>query len=162
MEQKSKKRTSPPRYDDTFRAGAVRLVVEQHCPAKEVAAKLGICMDTLKSWLKAAGVHPGSAERENRDLRRLRELEAEVKNLAQAGRREKRGDRCIKKIRRHPLQTIEDKYRYILADSSGVSVDKLCRMLEISRSGYYAWQHRGASPTCFKQSADVKRAGAYA
>ena len=24
-------------------------------------------------------------------------------------------------------------------------MDKLCRMLEISRSGYYAWQHRGAS-----------------
>jgi len=39
------------------------------------------CIDTLKSWLKAAGVHPGSAERENRDLRRLRELEAEVKTL---------------------------------------------------------------------------------
>lgn len=81
MEQKKTKRPSPPRYDDAFRDGAIRLVVEQHRPAREVAAELGICIDTLKSWLKAAGVHPGSAERENRDLRRLRELEAEVKTL---------------------------------------------------------------------------------
>lgn len=81
MEQKKTKHAAPPRYDDAFRAGAVRLVVEQHRPAREVAAELGICIDTLKSWLKAAGVHPGSAERENRDLRRLRELETEVKTL---------------------------------------------------------------------------------
>lgn len=81
MEQKNKKRTAPPRYDDAFRTGAIRLVTEQHRPAKEVAAELGICIDTLKSWLKAAGVHPSSAERDNRDLRRLRELEVEVRSL---------------------------------------------------------------------------------
>ena len=58
MEQKSKKQNASPRYDDAFRAGAVRLVTEQQRPVKEAAAELGICMDTLKSWLKAAGVHP--------------------------------------------------------------------------------------------------------
>ena len=46
--------------------------------------------------------------------------------------------RCIKKIRRHIFETIEDKYRFIDANCSEVSVDKLCRLLEISRSGYYA------------------------
>lgn len=81
MDKKNIKRTAPPRYDDAFRAGAIRLVTEQHRPAKEVAAELGICIDTLRSWLKAAGVHPGSAERDNRDLRRLRELEAENRAL---------------------------------------------------------------------------------
>ncbi|MEG1882892.1 MAG: transposase [Clostridia bacterium] len=80
MEQNKIKRSSP-RYDDAFRAGAVWLVVEQHRPAREVAAELGICIDTLKSWLQVAGVHPGNAERKNRDLRRLRELEVEVKTL---------------------------------------------------------------------------------
>ena len=81
MDQKQVKRTVPPRYDEAFRAGAVRLVTEQRRPAKEVAAELGICINTLRSWLKAAGVHPGSAERDNRELRRLRELEAEVRTL---------------------------------------------------------------------------------
>ena len=81
MEQKKTKRPASPRYDDAFRTGAIRLVTEQHRPAKEVATELGICIDTLKSWLKAAGVHPGSAECGNRDLRRLRELETEVRSL---------------------------------------------------------------------------------
>ena len=31
------------------------------------------------------------------------------------------------------------------AHSSDASVDKLCRLLEISRSGYYAWKHRSIS-----------------
>jgi len=35
-----------------------------------------------------------------------------------------------------------DKYRYIDTDRSGVSVDKLCRALNVTRSGYYAWKNR--------------------
>lgn len=37
---------------------------------------------TLRSWLKAAGApSPGQADRQNRDARRLRELEAEIRAL---------------------------------------------------------------------------------
>ena len=64
---------------------------------------------------------------------------------SQATCRERRGHWCIKKIRRHIFKTIEDKYRYVDAHCSEVSVDKLCRLLEISRSGYYAWKNRGIS-----------------
>ena len=57
MEQKkTKKRTAPPRYDDAFKAGAVRLVTEQGRQPVEVAKELGICIDTLRSWLKASGI----------------------------------------------------------------------------------------------------------
>ena len=54
-DKNSKKRAAPPRYDEAFRAGAVRMVTEQGRPSKEVAQELGICIDTLRSWLKAAG-----------------------------------------------------------------------------------------------------------
>ena len=38
--------------------------------------------NTLRSWLKAAGApSPGQADRQNRDARRLRELEAEIRAL---------------------------------------------------------------------------------
>lgn len=47
-----KKGTMPPRYDEAFKTGAVKMVTEQSRLAKEVAAELGICIDTLKSWLK--------------------------------------------------------------------------------------------------------------
>ena len=82
MTGKTQKHTAPPRYDDGFKAGAVRMVTEQGRPSREVAAELGICIDTLRSWLKAAGApSPGQAERQNRDAKRLRELEAENRAL---------------------------------------------------------------------------------
>ena len=50
MEQKkSKKGTPPPRYDEEFKAGAVRLVTQQGRQPKEVAKELGICIDTLRN-----------------------------------------------------------------------------------------------------------------
>ena len=62
MEQKKgKKGTAPPRYDEAFKAGAVRLVTEQGRQPAEVAKELGICIDTLRNWLKASGVQMGQA-----------------------------------------------------------------------------------------------------
>ncbi|MDD6214837.1 MAG: hypothetical protein PUB42_06620 [Firmicutes bacterium] len=42
-----KKGTIPPRYDEAFKAGAVKMVTEQGRPPKEGAAELGIFIDTL-------------------------------------------------------------------------------------------------------------------
>ena len=82
MEQKKgKKGTAPPRYDEAFKAGAVRLVTEQGRQPVEVAKELGICIDTLRSWLKASGVEMGQASRQNREQQRIRELEAELRGL---------------------------------------------------------------------------------
>ena len=83
MSTKERKHPAPPRYDEAFKAGAG---ADGHRagggPAGEVAAELGICIDTLRSWLKAAGApSPGQADRQNRDARRLRELEAEIRAL---------------------------------------------------------------------------------
>lgn len=61
-----KKGTMPPRYDDAFKSGAIKMVTEQGRPSKEVAAELGICVETLKSWLKRAGFQPGATDRQNR------------------------------------------------------------------------------------------------
>ena len=77
----SKKGTMPPRYDEAFKSGAIKMVTEQGRPSKEVAAELGICIDTLKSWLKRAGFQPGATDRQNRNDKRQRELEAENRAL---------------------------------------------------------------------------------
>ena len=81
MEDKTRKHGAPPRYDEAFKTGAVQMVTEQRRPSREVAAELGICIDTLKSWLKTAGVQAGQTDRQNRDARRLRELETENRTL---------------------------------------------------------------------------------
>ena len=81
MEQKKAKKGAPPRYDEAFKAGAVRLVTEQRRQPTEVAKELGICIDTLRSWLKASGVQMGQVSRQNREQQRIRELEAENRSL---------------------------------------------------------------------------------
>ena len=87
MEQKkTKKRTAPPRYDDAFKAGAVRLVMEQGRQPVEVAKELGICIDTLRSWLKASGVPMGQVSRQNREQKRIRELEGRENLQVQAAK----------------------------------------------------------------------------
>jgi|GEM_PF-565348 len=82
MSEKQRKHEAPPRYDEAFKAGAVRMVTEQGRPCREVASELGICIDTLRSWLKTAGApSPGQADRQNRDARRVRDLETENREL---------------------------------------------------------------------------------
>jgi transposase len=76
-----KKKGAPPRYDEAYKAGAIRLVTEQGRPSSEVAAELGICVDTLRNWLRGVGVKAGVADRDNRAVRRQRELETENRAL---------------------------------------------------------------------------------
>lgn len=71
-----------PRYDEAFKAGAIRLVTEQKRPTKEVAQELGICVDTLKTWLKRAGHSASPSSTGNPS--RVRELEAENRALKKA------------------------------------------------------------------------------
>jgi transposase len=80
MTEKKRKGVPPPRYDEAFKAGAVRLVTEQKRPLKDVAEELGICIDTLKAWLRRTG-HGIKAIPSAGNHSRVRELEAEVKAL---------------------------------------------------------------------------------
>jgi len=54
MEQQSTKKLAfqYAHYNDAFREGAIKMVIEQKLPVKQVAKELGICIDTLRSWLK--------------------------------------------------------------------------------------------------------------
>ena len=70
-----------PRYDEAFKAGAVRMVTEQRREPKEVTRDLGICIDSLRNWLKGAGMEMGQVSRHNRDQQRIWELEAELRSL---------------------------------------------------------------------------------
>ena len=82
MEQrKSKKGTPPPRYDEAFKADAVRMVTEQGREPKEVARDLGICIDTLRNWLNGAEMQLGQVSRYNQEQQRIRKLEAEIRTL---------------------------------------------------------------------------------
>lgn len=77
----NKKGTPPPRYDEAFKSGAVKMVTEQGLSLRTAASSLGICTDTLRSWVRNSGSDPSSVECRNRNNRRQRELEAEIRAL---------------------------------------------------------------------------------
>ena len=94
-DKNSKKRAAPPRYDEAFRAGAVRMVTEQGRPSKEVAQELGICIDDAAQlaesrWSTDGSGRPAETGRE-RPAGNGR-LEAEVRALRKKTGGERRGD----------------------------------------------------------------------
>jgi len=156
MKLKTTKRGAPPRYDAAFKEGAVKLVTEQGRRTSDVANELGVSADSLRTWLKAAGVVPAQADRSNKDAKRIRELETQLRD---AKRREAEKDAVIDVLKKSPgrslrsllgsaadvgilSNSLECKYRFVQTDTSGLSKDKLWQILEISRSAYYAWTTR--------------------
>lgn len=119
---------------------------------REVAEELGVCTDTIRNWLKASGIQPKETKRQNRIERRQQNLEAEIRSLRKQPGAERRDP---KKIRRHIFQTIEDKYKFIQSASAGVSVDQLCRLLEISRQRLLRLASSGHQPQKTAGSAAV-------
>lgn len=80
MENKTVKQTklsrSPAkRYDEEFKTGAVRLVVEQKRPVAQVASELGVTSETLRSWVKAKTTDPKD------ESMQLKAAQAEIKRL---------------------------------------------------------------------------------
>lgn len=57
------------------------MVTQQGRQPVEVARELGICIDTLRNWLKASGIQMGQASRLNREQQKIRELESEIRAL---------------------------------------------------------------------------------
>ena len=64
------------------RAAQSRWLPNKDALQKKLLPNLGICVETLKSWLKRAGFQPeGTTDRQNRIDKRQRELEAEIRSL---------------------------------------------------------------------------------
>ena len=118
--RKCQPRTKAPsaRYDEAFKAGQCGWSPGR--PSREVAAESGICIDTLQlAEKRRAHHHRGQADHQNRDARRLRELE--IQHCARSLKREKRRVIDIKIVGIAP--TIEDKYRYIVRPAREHSVE---------------------------------------
>ena len=63
------------RYDDEFKAHAVKMVVAQNRTPTEVASDLGVSQPTIRRWGRQA------TEPEDSKTKRIAELEAENKKL---------------------------------------------------------------------------------
>jgi len=70
---------SSPRYTQEFRDEAVRQVLERKYPAKEVAERLGIALNTLYIWIRKARPAQAEAEELAAQKKEIQRLKAELK-----------------------------------------------------------------------------------
>ena len=70
---------SKPRYTQEFRDEAVRQVTERNYPAKEVADRLGISVNTLYIWIRKSAPAKAVADELAASKQEIQRLKAELK-----------------------------------------------------------------------------------
>ena len=107
----------------------------------QVCQELGLTESSVRRWVQLAEVDAGrgpegaltTAERE--ELRRLRR---ELKEVRMERDLLKKGDGLLR-------ERVEIRFRFMEAEKAIFPVTLMCRVLEVSRSGYYAWRKRERS-----------------
>ncbi|WP_456043711.1 IS3 family transposase [Streptomyces tendae] len=147
-------------YPPQFKADAVALYESRpEATIRQVAADLGINPETLRNWVRAAGVSrprgrraetptepPTPLEAENAALRKkVRELEEEREILRKAAKLFRRGDALV------------NRFQFVAGHQRRHGVKRLCTILGIARSSYYYWR-RTAADRAARQAADARLA----
>ncbi|WP_435799148.1 IS3 family transposase [Streptomyces ardesiacus] len=143
-----------------FKADAVALYESRpEATIRQVAADLGINPETLRYWVRAAGVSrprgrraetptepPTPLEAENAALRKkVRELEEEREILRKAAKYFAGGDALV------------NRFQFVADHQRRHGVKRLCTILGIARSSYYYWR-RTAADRAARQAADARLA----
>jgi putative transposase len=134
------KRRPRRRFDDDFKAQAVRLVLDEGKSVGSVARDLDLTETALREWVNRA--------RADRTKGKTGLTTAEREELARL-RRENRilqEEREILKKSNGVLREAEPvRFAFIAAKKAEHRVTILCRCMRVTRSGFYAWTRRGLS-----------------
>jgi putative transposase len=128
-------------YDETFKRDAVALL-ESGRPLKKLAAELGVCAGSLRGWRErfsknaTSKEQPQTLELAQMEVRRLRQEVADLRLQRE----------ILKKNAGHPCRSAAQRCQRVRDMSQQYSVSLLCRVLDVSRSGYYAWLRQDHGP----------------
>ncbi|WP_157596645.1 IS3 family transposase [Streptacidiphilus rugosus] len=143
------------KYSPEFRADAVALYhATPGGTYASVAQDVGVNHETLRIWVRdaEAAARPGAGEasameKENRQLRaRVKELELEREILRRAAKYFAPGD-----------QLVSSRFQFVEDHRDAYGVKRLCRMMQVSRSGFYRWL-AGADARMERARADAELA----
>ena len=135
--QKKRARRS---FTDEFRAGAVRLVLDEGKTVAQVARDLDLTASALANWVKQA-----RADRSNGKTGLTTEERAGAGAAAQGEPRAADGARHPKKSRGLLREGERVKFALIEAEKASCPVAISCKALGVSRPGFYAWCRRTES-----------------
>ncbi|MGM0939898.1 MAG: IS3 family transposase [Bacillota bacterium] len=129
-------------YDNEFKIQAVQMVKQDGKKIAEVARELDLAEQTLHNWVKkydknqeAAFVGSGNPSPENKNER---EFEKRIRDLEEE-------NAILKKANEHLRKRPEVIYDFIYKHRHEFRVAKMCLVLGVSKSGYYAWLRRPKS-----------------
>ncbi|HEY0845763.1 MAG TPA: IS3 family transposase [Noviherbaspirillum sp.] len=121
------------RYTEEFKVEAVKQVSERGHPVAEVASRLGVTTHSLYQWIKKYSVSAPERAAAQDQQAELRRLKAELKRVT-----EERD--ILKKGRRVLCQDIRVRYAFIREHEAQYPVRRLCKVMMVHPSGYYAWR----------------------
>src|SRR4051812_46699789 len=125
-----------------FRRRALDLIAEGE-PVAQVARNLGVSESCLRRWRSQDDVDTGRVEGlTSMEKRELVELRRKNRVLEMENEILKRASAYF--ARENVLPKIGFRLVHVLA-ADGVPVAVACRVLKVSRAGYYEWRHRSRS-----------------
>uniref|UniRef100_UPI0009ED9784 IS3 family transposase n=1 Tax=Pseudoalteromonas sp. MQS005 TaxID=1854052 RepID=UPI0009ED9784 len=132
-------------YTAEFKQEAVALVTEQGYSVPKAAASLGITDKLLYNWKAKVEAEQSGASLNADERSELLRIRKENKELSKDGK----GN--FKKGQRPPAKGNQVTFKTIKQLSSVFPVVKLCKVMKVSRSAYYAWLKRPAKVITVEQ-----------
>ena len=130
------------KYDREFKLNAVKLYQESEKNLGEVAQNLGLPKSTLYTWVQqfeeegeSSFKGSGNIRSSNEELYRLRKELADVKQERD----------ILKKSHGHLFTTQGVKYRFMRDHGKVFNLEKMAKILGVSRAGYYKFLKRSSS-----------------
>ncbi|MGB8149925.1 MAG: IS3 family transposase [Candidatus Cybelea sp.] len=137
------------RFGKEFEAEAVRLVEVSGRTQREIAMDLGVGLSTLRRWLDKRREH----EIEAPPPERQEDLAAELKRLRRENEILRQEREILKRAANFFRQGGKSmRFRLIDAAKKEFPVQRLCKVLGVSQSGYFARKDR---PACRRQHEDM-------
>lgn len=126
------------RYTEEFKIEAVKQVTERGHAVVDVATRLDVSQHSLYQWVKRFSVPAAERKTVDDQHAEIRRLNAELKHVSE--------ERDILKKGRYVLrQAVRVKYAFVQDHQSSYPVRRLCKMMEVHPSDYYAWLQRPES-----------------
>ncbi|MFY9127304.1 MAG: IS3 family transposase [Limnohabitans sp.] len=136
------------KYTSEFKEEAVRQVIDKGHPVVDVAKRLGIGDQILYKWVKKFKDTNKPVAIDD-----MKSMQAELNRLKAELRRTTEERDNLKKGRRVLCKTVRVKYAFIQEHRAEFTLSGMCRVLDVHRSGYYAWLQEPLSPRAVENQA---------